>query len=328
MPDKPFKTYDELIDILNGRGLSISTQEERDYAKTVLSQEGYYNLVNGYSKLFLENSSNSYKTGVTLYEIHAVYQFDRVLRDVFFRYILRIETHVKNLIAHSFSERYGHSNYLLYTNFNTNARNAKLNITALIVEIQRQISSRTNDPSISHYLNTYGYIPLWVLNNILTFGTVSKFYSLMKTPERQSVSKIFGILDNELESELMYLSSVRNFCAHGNRLYCYRTKNPLLNTELHKSMKIPTNATGEYACGKRDLFAAMIAMKRLLSNNDYKRMSKEVSRALGTLSKKLTVLTLNDILNEMGFPSNWKQLGVTSDSLVRSTSEDQTISEQ
>lgn len=322
MPDKPFKTYDELIDILNKRGLSISTPEEKKYAETVLSQEGYYNLVNGYSKLFLENSSNSYKDGVTLHGIYAVYQFDRILRDIFFRYILRIETHVKNLIAHSFSEQYGHSNYLLYTNFNTKTRNAKSNITALIAEIQRQISSRTNDPSISHYLNTYGYIPLWVLNNILTFGTISKFYSLMKTPDRQSVSKIFGILDNELESELMYLSSVRNFCAHGNRLYCYRTKNPLLNTELHESMGIPTSAAGEYVCGKRDLFAAMIAMKRLLSNNDYKRMSEEIFRALGTLSKKLNVLNLNDILNEMGFPANWRQLGSAADSLVQSISEE------
>ena len=322
MSEKPFKTYDELIDILRSRGISITTPEEKKYAITVLSQEGYYNLINGYSKLFWDTSTNSYKEGVTLHEIHALYQFDRVLRDIFFRYILRIETHVKNLIAHSFSEKYGHNNYLLYANFNTNFRDAKSKITALIAEIQRQISGRTNDPSISHYLNTYGYIPLWVLNNILTFGTISKFYSLMKTPERQSVSRIFGIMDNELDSELMYLSSGRNFCAHGNRLYCYRTKNPLLDTSLHAAMSIPRNANGEYVYGKRDLFAAMIAMKRLLSNNDYRRMSKEVFRALGTLSKKLKVLTQDDILHEMGFPPNWRQLGSSSDSTVQSTSEE------
>ena len=38
---------------------------------------------------------------------------------------------------------------------------------------------------------TYGYLPLWVLNNILTLGTISKFYSLMKQNERQTISKIF-----------------------------------------------------------------------------------------------------------------------------------------
>ncbi|WP_368378303.1 Abi family protein [[Clostridium] symbiosum] len=311
MPDKPFRTYDELIGILNKRGISILSPEERDYAITVLSKEGYYNLINGYNKLFLDLSSgeNMYKAGTTLYEIHALYQFDRVLRDIFFRYILRIETQVKNLIAYYFPMKYGHNNYLLYNNFNTHTRNAQSTITSLIAEIQRQIASRASDPSISHYLKEYGYIPPWVLNNILTFGTVSKFYSLMKVPERQQVSKNYGILDNELESELMYLSSLRNFCAHGNRLYCYRTKSPLIDTPLHTALSIPKNDKGEYLQGKRDLFAGLIALRRLLSNNDYKRMSKEVFRAVGTLTKKLTVLRQEDILNEMGFPGNWREMG-------------------
>lgn len=310
MSDKPFKNYDELIDILNKRGLSITTDEEKDYAKTVLSKEGYYNLINGYNKLFLDASAgeNHYLFGATLYEIHALYQFDRILRDIFFRYILRVETHVKNLISYYFSMQYGHSNYLLYTNFNTQCRDAQSKITALIAEIQRQTASRASDPSISHYLKTYGYIPLWVLNNVLTLGTISKFYSLMKTPERQAVSKTFGILDNELESELMYLSSVRNFCAHGNRLYCYRTKNPLIDTPFHSFLSIAKNEKNEYIQGKRDLFAALIALKRLLSNNDYKRMSKEIYRAIGNLRKKLSVINVTDVLREMGFPEKWREL--------------------
>lgn len=310
MPDKPFKTYDELIDILNNRGITIATDDDIKYAKTVLSKEGYYNLINGYNKLFLDPSAgeNQYKNGATLYEIHALYQFDRVLRDIFFRYILRIETHIKNLIAYYFPMRYGHSNYLLYTNFNTNCRDAQSKITSLIAEIQKQLANRASDPSISHYLKVYGYVPLWVLNNILTFGTISKFYSLMKVPERQDISRTFGILDNELENELMYLSSIRNFCAHGNRLYCYRTKNPLIDTPYHSALSLIKNEKGEYIQGKRDLFAALIALRRLLSKNDYKRMSKEISIALKNLNGKLFILTKSDVLQEMGFPVNWTEL--------------------
>lgn len=310
MPDKPFKTYDQLIDILNSRGLEITTDEDKNYAKTVLSKEGYYNLINGYNKLFLDPSAgeNQYIKGTTLYEIHALYQFDRVLRDIFFKYILRVETHIKNLIAYYFPMRYGHSNYLLYVNFNTSCRDAQSKITALIAEIQKQIASRASDPSISHYLNVYGYIPLWVLNNILTLGTISKFYSLMKTPERQDISRTFGILDNELESELMYLSSVRNFCAHGNRLYCYRTKNPLIDTPYHAALSLTKNNKNEYIQGKRDLFAALIALRRLLSKNDYKRMSKDLHIAIKNLTQKLHILKSDDVLNEMGFPSNWEEL--------------------
>lgn len=37
-------------------------------------------------------------------------------------------------------------------------------------------------------------------------------------------------------------------------------------------------------------------------------MNKEIFRAIGTLTKKLTLLTKREVLNEMGFPENWRSL--------------------
>ena len=310
MVEKVFKTLDDLVDLLEERGVDISDASSRDYAKRVLEKHGYYNLINGYNKLFLDTESETvrYRAGTTMKEINALYQFDRVLRDIFFRYILEAETHVKSLISYYFSETHGHKNYLIYTNFNTALRDSESKITSLIAEIQRQTATHSNDPSISHYLKTHGYIPLWVLNNILTLGTISKFYSLMLPQERQNISRCFNIMDKELESSLAYISTVRNFCAHGNRLYCFRTKKPLSTTPYHQLLAIEQNQSGEYLKGKRDLFACLIALKRLLSKNDYKRMSKEIYRAIGTLDKKLNLLTRSEIMNEMGFPQNWRTL--------------------
>ena len=310
MEEKVFKTLDDLVDLLIERGIDIPDDSSRDYAKNVLEKHGYYNLINGYNKLFLDSTCNDvkYRSGTTMNEINALYQFDRVLRNIFFRYILEVETHVKSLISYYFSEEHGHKNYLVYTNFNTNLRDSEAKITNLIAEIQRQTASRSSDPSIAHYLRTHGYILLWVLNNILTLGTISKFYSLMLPKERQNVSKCFGIMDKELENALAYISTVRNFCAHGNRLYCFRTKKPLSTTPFHSQLNIECNDDGEFLKGKRDLFACMIALKRLLSNNDFKRMNKEIFRAIGTLTKKLTLLTKREVLNEMGFPENWRSL--------------------
>ena len=302
MEEKTFKTLDELVEILIARGIEISDASEYSYAKRVLEKNGYYNLINGYSKLFLDvpdiSGQPKYRSKTTLREIQALYQFDRVLRNIFFRYILEVETNIKSLISYYFSEAHGHKNFLIYSNFNTALKDSNSKITSLIA-----------DPSIAHYLSKHGYIPLWVLNNILTLGTISKFYSLMLPNERQKVSKHFNMMDNELENCLLYISNVRNFCAHGNRLYCFRTKHPLSNTDYHKQLSIPTNASGEYTYGKRDLFACVIALKRLLSPNDYKRMAKEIFRAIGTFEKKLSVLTREDVLKEMGFPSNWRLLG-------------------
>ena len=171
------------------------------------------------------------------------------MREILLHYILPIETNIKSLIAYYFPQEHSETYYLIYKNFDTNRKDANKNITGLIAELQKQISSRASDPSIAHYLQKYGYVPLWVLNNILTLGTISKFYSLMQQKERQEISKTFRLSDNELESILTYISSIRNFCAHGNRLYCFRNKRPLCDTQLHALMGLDRTSKGEYVYG-------------------------------------------------------------------------------
>lgn len=312
MSEKVFKTYDEMITLLVSRGVDISTSELKSYAKKRLQHEGYYNLINGYKALFLLPKESSidddkFKQGTTINEIYALYNFDRRLRNVFLKYVLLIETNLKSLISYTFSEKYGHSNYLIYSNFDTTKRDSNKNITALISDIQRQIASRYSDPSISHYLKCHGYIPLWVLNNILTLGTISKFYSLMQQKERQEISKIFRISDAELESFLFYLSKIRNFCAHGNRLYCFKSKNPIPTVSLHSTLDLPMNSEKQYIQGKNDLFATMIIFKLLLSKNNFKILVKSVNHELDNLRKNLSVLSEQDVLDAMGFPVDWKE---------------------
>lgn len=307
MNDKPFKTTEELIIQLVNRGMDITTSKQKSTAKKHLQRIGYYNLINGYNDLFL-TGKDTYKTGTTIEEIVSLYNFDRKLREIFLKNILPLETNIKSLVAYYFPKAHPETNYLTYTNFDTTKAQASKHITQLLADIQRQISSRASDPSISHYLKNYGYIPLWVLNNILTLGTISKFYSLMQQTERQNVAKTFHMTDNALESALFYLSSIRNFCAHGNRLYCYRSKRPLSDFPLHKEMGIPQNANGEYIYGKRNLFAAMILFNLLLSKQDFKKLLNNIKQAINSLNKHLQVLTKDEILDSMGFPSDWEAL--------------------
>lgn len=308
MAGKEFKTYEELISLLISRGVDISTPEHRSFAKKALQHEGYYNLINGYSKLFIATTipSDQYKPGTTIEEIFYLYDFDRKLRNIFFKYILPVETNIKSIISYEFSQQYGHENYMLYNNFNTSRRDAETNITSVIAEFQKQLASRANDPSISHYLKTYGYVPLWVLNNILTLGQISKFYSIMKQQDRQKVAKVFHIQDNQLENILFYLSSARNFCAHGNRLYCFRTKRPLADLPAHSVLNIPQTDGKEYDYGKRDLFAVTLALHYVLPSTTYKKLIKEIYRLFSTISPKLYILREEDILKEMGFPIDWR----------------------
>lgn len=312
MSYKPFTTYKEQIKILQNRGINISSEQDITFALEILQKVGYYNLINGYKKPFLDTQysglDEKFKDGTTLQEIKALYEFDRVLRETFMTFILKIETRIKSLISYFFSESYGYDNYLIYSNFNTKLKHANESIPSLLADIQRQIAGRTKDPCISHYLNKYGYIPLWVLNNILTFGTISKFYSLLKDKEKTSVAREYKIQPHDLENFLMYLSSIRNFCAHGNRLFCYESKKKELNdTPYHKKLNIE-KSNDKYVLGKRDLFAVMISLKILLSHNDYKRLKGKLIKSIKILSKDLKTLSVDEILNIMGFPKNWTNL--------------------
>lgn len=90
----------------------------------ILERENYYNVINGYKEPFLSaratsTSDEAYKKGTTFNEVYALYNFDRELRIIYLKYLLKIENTFKTVIAHEFSARYSHDNYLKIDNFDT-----------------------------------------------------------------------------------------------------------------------------------------------------------------------------------------------------------------
>lgn len=222
--EKEFKTIDEQIELLQNRNLHI---ENEDIAKEILLNNNYYYLINGYKDLFLNKNSKKEKfnNGTTLEEIYSLYEFDRKIRIIFLEYILLIERKIDTYIAYEFSKNYGHKNYLIPKNFNNLNKNKEL-ILKFINDINLEISHQYKNANkmIMHYLDTYKYIPLWVLIRILSFGKVSKFYSFMKQKEQNNISRKFNIQSESLKVYLINLGNVRNICAHGEKLYDVRLK--------------------------------------------------------------------------------------------------------
>ena len=86
------------------------------------TRKNYYNVINGYKSLFLEREATDvldekYKEGTTFNEVYALYCFDREVRTIYLKFLLKLENSIKTVIAHEFSSVYGHDNYLKLSNF-------------------------------------------------------------------------------------------------------------------------------------------------------------------------------------------------------------------
>lgn len=323
--EKVFSSTDKQIEKLRQRGMCISNDSR---TKRIIELENYYNLINGYKTLFLDLSYSGndemYLENTNFNELYALYLFDRELRSLFLKYILQIENNVKSVIAHKFSERYGHDNYLKVDNFDTtlkpNERKTRAQkvgeiadlITGLQHEIARQLSK--NNYTVSHYMLDYGYVPLWVLVNTLTLGSISKFYAAMKQQDQNAVGLMFKLRPDELISILFVLSIFRNACAHDERLYNLKSVNKDLRpnmiktNSIHRSLQIPCDNSGNPIQGKNDLFAIVIIFKLMLSKPDFDKFCSSMKVNIESLSKQLAVISIDDVLCEMGFPDNWTDI--------------------
>lgn len=310
---KIFKTYQEQVELLISRGVTI---ENFDCAVRILECENYYSVINGYNDLFLTTTrtSDCYKPGTNFEEIVALYNFDRHLREILLIELLRVEKLIRTKVTYAFSMHHGfdHRKYLSLGCFNSAGPKNEFLSERLIKELEDTISDYSQKhKAISFYLNTHGYVPMWVLSNVITFGTLNYFISRMLYTEKQEVSKEFNVSVKDFESILHILCDFRNKCAHGERIYSYKkdvVKShyiPILNT--HSLLNIPSNEKGPKH-GREDVLALLIVLKFFISAKHYPLLIAKIENQLDKLSSKLNVINIRDVMNVMGFVPNWTDL--------------------
>jgi len=252
---KPFLTYEQQLDMLtNEKDLVIGN---RQYAEKILKQISYFSLVSGYKELFRNPTTKKYKDGTTFEEIVALYKFDESLRELFLKYLLVIEQQMRSLLSYYFAENYGEDqkHYLSQTSYNYIPKHAN-GINKLIRTLRDIASDSTNYYYITHQRNKYGNVPLWVLVNVLTFGSITFMYRYLPQKIQIPISKNFDkVNEKELLQYLQVLTKFRNVCAHNERLFSYKTKNDIPDTNLHLKLRIPKKGT-QYIYGKNDCSAS------------------------------------------------------------------------
>ena len=306
MKDKRFKSLDEQIEILKHRGLVVLDEE---YAKKVLLRENYF-FLNGYRHLFLKSQNTDYfLAGTSFEELYSLFLFDRSFRNIIFKNLLTIENNLKSIISYQLSKKYGYKekDYLKAKNFTEDSSKVR-QVNDLLQKMKRQIRINGSQHSATmHYINNYGYIPLWILVKVLSFGIVCEMVAILKKEDQKVLASVYGIRLDELLTYLPILSNYRNLCAHEDILFENKTQVVIRNTFYHNFLKID-RMDGEYSYGKNDLFALVIIMKQMLDNDDFVNMLEEIKGIINNLEYNLHTIEIEKVLDRMGFPKNWETL--------------------
>ena len=347
MEQKTYNTYRQLLRKLRSRGMVINKGSQGSRAMRILEEENYYNVINGYKSLFLEREATDtvdekYKDGTTFDEVYALYCFDREVRNIYLKYLLKLENSLKTVISHEFSSIYGHDNYLKLENFQSTAftdladlsyvakrNNLKLPmdlkrvqqisaeenaeaVTKLIGDIHQEIARQMNKHHqvVTHYMTQHGYIPLWVLVNVLTFGKITNFYLNMKPSDKSRVAKFFKVNTKELHKYMSMLGLARNKCAHDERFFdiCFKQHLHTKGIKNFKILGIKTQSDGSYTSGTNDAYAIAIIFAMLLSKTDLREFVYAMKSAFAKLDKQVHTISINDVMEIMGYHKDWQNL--------------------
>ncbi len=306
MKTKTFKTLDEQIEILKQKGLVIDDIEQ---TKSILLRENYF-FLSGYRKLFLKSSvDRTFKEGTNFSEIYALFSFDRQLRNIIFKNILIVENNLKSILAYIMSKNHGfkENNYLNPHNFVNNPQK-KRQVNDLLRKMKRQISvNGKQHAATSHFIENYGYIPLWVVVKVLSFGIVGELYTVLQHEDQKEIADLFNMDIYSMTEYLPLLANYRNLCAHEDICYNNRTMKHIENTKYHHLLNIKMEED-EYVYGKNDLFALVIMLKYILNQDNFNLFMREVSYELDVLEGRLKTIKVDSVLEEMGFPQNYKDI--------------------
>ena len=306
MSKKTFKTLDEQVEILKSRGLVINNIEE---AKDILLRENYF-FISGYRHLFNRSWKDiNFIEGTTFEELYAMFVFDRKMRNIFFKNLLIVENNIKSLISYQLSKKYGfkEKEYLDPKNYSKDPMKIR-QVKDVLNKVKRQIRLNGKQHTATmHYIMNYGYIPLWILVKVLSFGILSELYSILDLSDQTYISSIYGLDIETLSIYLTILSNYRNLCAHEDILYDHRTQKVIPDTKYHSRLDIEMT-DNEYNYGKNDLFSVVIIMKQMLTKEEFREFLGEIGYEIDALDGKINVIPVDNILNKIGFPKNFIEI--------------------
>ena len=229
--DKPPLTYEQQVNLMKSRGLSIPNEKR---AQRHLSNISYYRL-SAYMRPYkqVENGKflDDFTPGTTWDMVYNLYVFDRKLRLLVFDAIERLEVAIRTQIIYQLSHKYGShwqdNSSIFNPPQNITLHDGKKVIKDIYNDIQKhikeQLQNNKAEEFIQHYCRKYDHPqnpPSWMSVEVMYFNHLSRICTeLKKRSDRKEIADYFSLPPDTFCSWLHTINYVRNVCAHHSRLW-------------------------------------------------------------------------------------------------------------
>lgn len=273
--DKPFKTYDEQIDILSNKyGLEI---KNRKFAVTAIQSLTYYDLINGYKEIFMKD--DRFLPDTSIEYIYSLYIIDKHIQSLLFEYSTIVENAFKSKLAYVIAENFGvcEHDYLDPENyFKSNNKIYFSNVQEACFNI---FSGKNPIPQpTKHYCTYHNHIPPWILFKNLSFSKSINLFQLLKPNEKYQLVKLLVPSDKVsytdsvtfIINSLNIIRSYRNKIAHNLKFLTYKSPtnsiSPKTITKLIPKTLITWKDINKNHRGVNDIYAYMLCLLYLLQD--------------------------------------------------------------
>ena len=308
---KPWLDVPDQVAKLKARGLIVADMAE---AERFLRYINYYRF-SGFCLPFQypDTTTNDRKfvPGTNFEDVVYLCRFDARMRDCISDALELVEISLRTSIAFHFGKAFGAFGHIDKANFDRqfsrlatgqamaaggNTLHGEWHDT-LLAE-----TKRSKEIFVQHFkqnYNQYPDLPIWVVAELCSFGTLSKMYSYMRNAEQGAVAKDYSLQYVILGSWLHTFTFVRNVCAHHARLWDKR---------LAISPMIPANKNWRaIAQCRQKVFIIALMLNWMLAHDS-------ISRQDHTDWKKRLEALVDDfaarfpqLLHYTGFPTTWKK---------------------
>ena len=308
---KPWLSIEEQLRKLEGRGLVVS---DRAAAGRFLKYINYYRFA-GYALKFQywdeKKKDRVFKDGVSFDDVRDLCVFDRDLRDCIAEALEVVEISMRSCVAFHFARRYGpfgHTNDKSFDADFSRPRPSRESRTKIIVPYKDWRATviaetrRSSEVFVKHFEKCYSQypdLPIWVVSEICSFGTLSKMYANLHNSDQGAIASEYELQYLVLRSWLHSLTYVRNICAHHARLW---------DKVLQISPEVPRRKNWQKVIGfEKTLYVVVLMLNWLMAHDS---VDKDAHRHWKTSMERLMddfVVRFPALFAYTGFPVNWKK---------------------